>query len=172
MRPRDRLPADGTRVRSARSGLIESRTSSSLSVFVTRPFMTTYQANNLLTNASNHIILRFDPLPIPLNSINLISPNFRSQSSFLNRICDSLCSALLDIDKEPDDKACENAVDESKHQTPSISTRKRAYKKMNACHVFPVLAMIAAQMFGPTRELTRLKIPYNPTLCQLFIVDR
>jgi len=38
---------------------------------------------------------------------------------------------------------------------------------MNACHVFPVLAMMAAQMFGPTRELTRLKIPYNPTFDQL-----
>jgi hypothetical protein len=37
--------------------------------------------------------------------------------------------------------------------------------------VFPVLAMIAAHMFGPTRELTRLKIPYNPTTDQLFIVN-
>jgi len=82
--------------------------------------MTTYQANDLLTNTSNLLILRFDPLPIPLDSINLISPNFRSQSSFLNRICDSLCSTFLDIDKEPDDKACENAVDESIHQNLSI----------------------------------------------------
>jgi hypothetical protein len=121
---------------------------------------------------SNHIILRFDPLPISLNSINLISPNLRSQSSFLNRICDSLCSALLDVDKEPDDNTCEDAVDEPAHQSLPISTTERAYKKMNACHVFPVLAMMAAQMFGPTRELTRLKIPYNPTLGQLLIVNR
>jgi hypothetical protein len=42
---------------------------------------------------------------------------------------------------------------------------------MNACHVFPVLAMMAAQMFGPTRELTRLNIPYNPTFGQLLIVN-
>jgi hypothetical protein len=37
--------------------------------------------------------------------------------------------------------------------------------------VFPVLAMMAAQMFGPTRELTRLNIPYNPTFGQLLIVN-
>ena len=42
---------------------------------------------------------------------------------------------------------------------------------MNACHVLPVRAMMAAQMFGPTRELTRLKIPYNPTFGQPFIVN-
>jgi len=54
--------------------------------------------------------------------------------------------------------------------TPS-ATKVRAYRKMKACHVFPVLAMMAAQMFGPTRELTRLKIPYNPTSDQLYHME-
>ena len=101
----------------------------------------------------------FDPLPISLDSLDLIIPDFRSEPTFLNRECDSLSSSFLDVNKEPNDYTGQNTIDEPRMSDRSSFGGGFTYRKMKACQVLPVLAMMAAQIFGPTRELTLLKIP-------------
>ena len=78
-------------------------------------------ANPVFTSAINVSCLH--PLAISLDSINLIIPHFRGQTSLLNRKGYSLSPTFLDIDKEPNDDAGEDTIDESSHQ-PSDPVRK------------------------------------------------
>lgn len=101
----------------------------------------------------------FDNLPLSLDSLDLIIPDFRSEPTFLDRERDSLSSSFLDVNEEPNDDAGQNTVDEPRLSDRSSFAGGLTYRKMKACQVLPVLAMMAAQIFGPTRELTLLKIP-------------
>lgn len=111
-------------------------------------------------------ILGIDSFFSTLYRLYLICPHFRRQPPLLDRELDSLRSSFLDVDKEPNDDTGSYAVDKPEYQLLITMIKMEegiAYRKMNACQLFPVLAMIAAQMLGPTSELTRLKIPNKPT---------
>jgi hypothetical protein len=95
--------------------------------YVTTDSLTNFLPSNNVRNISNQLpILQtiqtssFNPLPIPLDSFNLITPDFGSKPTFLNRKSNRLSSSFLHVDKEPNDKAGEDTIDEPRISDPTV----------------------------------------------------